>query len=206
MKSIPGGLVEADDATLILIDYMPKLTLACTTLEPQILIGNAIGLAEVGAAFALPIITTGGRESDPYLPQVIEAAGPTRVHVERRSINSWKTPEFVDAVKRTGRQTLIMAGITTDLCLMLTALSARADGYSVQVVVDASGSFTRQIDDISLMRLNQAGVTLTTWASFAAELQGAGDWKDGVGPQIMKTFAKYHAGMGLIGAMEQHPG
>lgn len=195
------AFVEAADAALVMIDFQPKLMLGCTTLAPQALIANAVALAEIGAAFELPIITTGGRPDDPWLQPILDAAGPTRTHVDRQTIDSFATPGFADAVERTGRRTLIMAGITTDLCVMLPALAARQAGYEVQVVVDACACFTPQIEDVALRRLSQAGVALTTWAALAAELHRAGNWMTGAGPRIMAAFSRHHGTMGLIGAM-----
>jgi nicotinamidase-related amidase len=207
MHSInPGAQIHAKDTALVMIDFQPKLMLGCTTIDPQTLVSNAIALAEIGVIFELPIITTGGRPDDPYLTQVLAACGPTRIHVERYTIDSFETPEFVQIVEKTGRKTLVMAGITTDLCVLMPALSARAAGYAVQVVVDASGCFTRQIEEVSLRRLEQAGVALTTWATFAAELHRASNWQEGVGPKIMQSFNSHHAGMALIGAMSAHAG
>jgi len=197
----PGALANKDDVALIMIDFQPKLMLGCTTLDPPVLIGNAVALAEVGAAFELPVITTGGRPDDPWLQPVLDAAGRARVHADRNTIDAFETPAFVDALQGTGRKTLVMAGITTDLCLLLPALSARARGYDVQVVVDASGCFSKQIEDVALLRLQQAGCALTTWAAFAAELHRASNWSEGVGPKIMQSFGRHHGGMALIGAM-----
>ena len=100
----------------------------------------------------------------------------------------------------------MIAGITTDLCVLMPALSARAAGYAVQVVVDASGCFTTQIEQVALMRLQQAGVALTTWAAFASELHRKSNWQDGVGPKIMQCFGQHHGEMALIGAMSAHAG
>lgn len=195
------AMAEADDCALLMIDFMPKLMLGCTTLDSQMLLGNAVALAEIGTAFDLPIITTGGRPDDPWLQPVLDAIGPKRRHVDRRAIDCFETPEFVQAVEATERRTLVMAGITTDPCVLLPALSARARGHQVQVVVDASGCFTPQIEAVALMRLAQAGVQLTTWAAFASELHRASNWQDGVGPKIMESFGKHHGGIGLIAAM-----
>jgi nicotinamidase-related amidase len=194
-------LANAADVTLVLIDFQPKLMLACRTLEPQVLTGNAVALAKVGAAFNLPVVTTGGRADDPFLTEVSDAAGPNKTHIDRRTIDAFETPEFVQAIEEMGRRTLVMAGITTDLCVLFPAISAIARGFTVQVVVDASACFTRQIEDVALMRLQQAGVALTTWASFASELHRGSNWQTGPGPTLMRTFVEHHAGMHLMGAM-----
>lgn len=197
----PGVQIDAHDSVLVLIDYMPTLMLACQTMEPAKLTANAVGLAEIGAAFELPILTTGGRPNDPFLAEVIAACGPKRQHVERHSVDSFESPAFVDAVTKTGRRSFVFAGITTDLCVMQPALTARARGFNVQVVVDASACFTQQIEQVSLMRLLQAGVTLTTWVMLASEFHRASNWQEGVGPKLMKAFQAHHGATGLIGQL-----
>lgn len=197
----PGVQIDSDDTVLVLIDYMPTLMLACQTMEPSTLTNNAIALAKIGAAFGLPILTTGGRPNDPFLPEVITACGPTRRHIDRNTVDCFETQAFVDAVKQTGRKSIVFAGITTDLCVMQPALSARAHGFSVQVVADASACFTRQIEDISLLRLQQAGVTLTTWVMLAAELHRASNWQEGVGPKLMESFQAHHGATRLMASL-----
>jgi len=95
-------------------------------------------------AFGLPVILTASNPNGPngpIFPELI-AALPEVPVIERLIINSWKDPRFVDAVKKTGRKKLIMAGVSTDVCLTLPAVSAVRDGYDVYAVVDASGTFS----------------------------------------------------------------
>lgn len=178
--------------------------LGCTTLEPQHLRSNVIALTKVATAFELPIVTTGGRPDDPFLPDVLDVAGPTRVHVDRQTIDAFGTPAFKEAIEQTGRRTLVIAGITTDLCVLLPAVSAMADGYDVHIVVDASACFTTQIEHAALDRLSQAGAALTTWAAFASELHRASNWPDGIGPQIYATSVEHNGVIGLGSALTQN--
>jgi len=78
--------------------------------------------------------------------------------------------QFVKAVQATGRKKLIMAGITTDVCIVYPAITAVEEGYQVQVVVDACGSPSALSDQIALRRMENAGVTLTTTNQLIAEL------------------------------------
>jgi nicotinamidase-related amidase len=66
---------------------------------------------------------------------------------------------FADAVRATGRKKIILSGITTDFCLLYPALSMIREGYHVFVAVDAAGCWTKQIEEVALMRLVQAGGT-----------------------------------------------
>ena len=63
-----------------------------------------------------------------------------RKYVGRQGeVNAWDNENFVKAVRATGKKTLIMAGVWTSVCVMFPALDAKAAGYKVYAVMDASG-------------------------------------------------------------------
>ena len=72
-----------------------------------------------------------------------------------------------------------MVGIVTDVCLLFPALSAVAEGYDVYAVIDASGTWDEVTRDASMLRMSQAGVKVTTWASVLAEIMN--DWRSNQG-------------------------
>ncbi len=80
-------------------------------------------------------------------------------------------PDFVAAVKATGRKTLIIAGTITSVCMAFPAISAVHDGYKVFAVVDASGTYSKMAQEITLARVAQAGVVPMDTAAVASELQ-----------------------------------
>lgn len=86
-------------------------------------------------------------------------------------INSWEDPNFKAAVEATGRKKLIMAGVTTDVCLYFPVISALAEGYDVYAVYDASGCWDMLSQLTSCMRLQQAGAIVCNWTVIAAMLQ-----------------------------------
>lgn len=51
----------------------------------------------------------------------------------------------------------------TDVCVAFPALSALSEGYSVYVIVDASGTFNTAVRDAALTRMVHAGAILTSW-------------------------------------------
>ena len=97
-------------------------------------------------------------------------------------MDAWLYQPFKDAVEKTGRKRLIMAGLTNDVCIVYPAMSALEDGYEVQVVVDAGGSPTTLADETSLRRMEKAGVILTSTNQVMAEL--AMDWASEKGSRI----------------------
>lgn len=73
-------------------------------------------------------------------------------------INAWDNPAWVDAIKKTGRRTLVIAATLTSVCMAFPALSALVQGYKVFCVIDASGNWSKMATDITIARMTQAGV------------------------------------------------
>jgi nicotinamidase-related amidase len=93
-------------------------------------------------------------------------------------VNAWDNEDFVNAVKKTGRKQLIIAGVVTEVCVAFPALSAIAEGYDVFVVTDASGTFNEVTRHSAWNRMAAAGVQLMTWFGVACELHR--DWRNDV--------------------------
>ena len=91
--------------------------------------------------------------------------------------------EFVAAVEKTGRKNLIMAGVTTDVCLVFPTISAVRAGYNVQAVMDASGSPFEISEEMARRRMEREGVVLTATNTVMAEL--AQDWSRPEGGQLL---------------------
>ena len=89
-------------------------------------------------------------------------------------INAWDNPEFVAAVKATGRKQLIIAGTITSVCMAFPSIAAVADGYQVFAVIDASGTYSKMAEEITLARVVQAGVVPMDTAAVASEIQRTG--------------------------------
>ena len=66
---------------------------------------------------------------------------------------------------------MIIAGTITSVCMAFPAISAVAEGYKVFAVVDASGTYSKMAQEITLARVVQAGVVPMDTAAVASELQ-----------------------------------
>lgn len=64
-----------------------------------------------------------------------------------------------------------MAGIWTSVCVTFPAVQAVGEGYKVYAVVDASGDPTSMVSMTSQLRMQQAGVILTSTNAVISELQ-----------------------------------
>ena len=105
------------------------------------------------------------------IPEIHENAPHAKYVARKGEINAWDNPDFVDAVKETGRKTLIIAGTITSVCMAFPAISAVQEGYKVFAVVDASGTYSKMAQEITLARVVQAGVVPMDTGAVASELQ-----------------------------------
>jgi len=130
-------------------------------------------VARLATLLNIPVITTASEptgSNGPLMPEIHELA-PHAVYVPRKGeVNAWDNGDFVAQVQATGRKTLIMAGVWTSVCVMFPALDARAAGYEVYAVVDASGDPSEMASRTSLARFVQGGVKPTSTNALLSEL------------------------------------
>jgi nicotinamidase-related amidase len=106
----------------------------------------------------------------PIVPELKEMF-PEAAYIARPgNINAWDNEEFVNAVKKTGRKQLIIAGVVTEVCVAFPALSAVEEGYEVFVKTDASGTSNEITRHSDWLRMQAAGVQLMSWFGMACEL------------------------------------
>lgn len=187
--------LSKDDAVVLLIDHQAGLISLVQDYSPGEFKNNVLALADVAKFFNLPTILTTSFEDGPNGPIVPELKEifPNAPYIPRPGqINAWDNEDFVNAIKGTGRTQLIIAGVVTDVCVAFPALSAIEAGYEVYVVVDASGTFNRDVRDAALLRMAQAGVQPMNWFSVACELHR--DWRndiEGLGTLLSDHIPNY---------------
>ncbi|MFZ6184153.1 isochorismatase family protein [Nannocystis pusilla] len=184
--------LSKDEAALLIIDHQSGLFQLVHDQIPEVFARNVCALADIAKVFKLPVVVTTSKEdgpNGPLMPDLRERL--TNVKVVRREgeINAWDNAEFVKAVKKTGRKQLIVAGITTDVCVAFAALSALEAGYKVYVVGDASGSLCIGSSIGAMVRMVHAGVQPMSWFAVASELMR--DWRDDQGGGFKKLMAEH---------------
>jgi nicotinamidase-related amidase len=167
-------VINPDEAAMLLIDHQSGLFQTIGDMPMPELRARAAALAKMATLCKMPVITTASVPQGPNGPLIpeIHANAPHAKYVARKGeINAWDNPEFVAAVKATGRKTLIIAGTITSVCLAFPSISAVHAGYRVFAVIDASGTYSKMAQEITLARIVQAGVVPMDTAAVASELQ-----------------------------------
>jgi nicotinamidase-related amidase len=169
------ALLTPEESVLVLIDHQPFQVANLHSHEPTMIINNTVGLAKFAKVFDVPtILTTVIEERGGNLIQAIQDVFPDQKPINRTSINTWEDRRVVDAVARTGRKKLIIAGLWTEICVAMPAIHALDDGYDVFVVTDASGGVSAEAHDMAVRRMERAGVVPVTWLVVSSEWQR--DW------------------------------
>ena len=171
-----GGkaLINPADTILLLLDHQAGLFQVVKDIDVAQLRANTAMLAKLATLMNLPVITTASvpeGPNGPLMPEIHEAA-PHAVYVPRKGeVNAWDNALFVKTVLETGRKTLIIAGVWTSVCVMFPALDAKAAGYNVYAVIDASGDPSEMASRTTIARFAQAGVIPTSANAVLCELQ-----------------------------------
>jgi nicotinamidase-related amidase len=173
--------LSRENAAVLLVDHQAGLISLVQDYSPGEFKNNVLALANLAKYFKLPTILTTSFDEGPNGPIVPELKEifPDAPFIPRPGqINAWDNKDFVAAIEKTGRKQLIIAGVVTDVCVAFPALSAIEAGYQVFAVVDASGTFNKDVRDAALMRMVEAGVQPMNWFAVACELHR--DWRNDV--------------------------
>ncbi len=156
-------LIEADDCLLVLIDIQDVFLQKCAPEAARQLVDRTGWLMEVAAALSVPMLATAedmalcGSMTAPLLPLL-----PTDAPVYNKMyFNLAANPDILAAVDSSGRNTIILTGLETDVCVAQSAMGLLNLGYRVAAVTDAVAS-PGEGQIIGLERMRNAGVLMTS--------------------------------------------
>lgn len=177
-----------DNTVLVLIDHQVGTMQLIKNIDVEVVKSLTIALAKMASILNIPAVITSSQEDQAQGAVISELAeilpDAFEARIQRVGIvNCWDDPAFVAAIKATGKPNIIMAGVTTDVCLIFPAIDAVADGYKVQAVLDASGSPTDLSEEMARQRMHDAGVVLTATNTLIAEV--AQEWSSPEGQQLI---------------------
>ena len=189
-------IIDPDDSVMLLIDHQSGLFQTVGDMPMPELRSNAAALAKMATLAKMPVITTASvpqGPNGPLIPEIHQNAPHAQYVARKGEINAWDNAEFVAAVKATGRKTLIIAGTITSVCMAFPSIAAVHEGFKVFAVVDASGTYSKMAQEITLARVVQAGVVPMDTAAVASELQrtwhrpDAAEWA-AIYPKIFPSY------------------
>ncbi|CAN5211688.1 hydrolase [soil metagenome] len=199
-------ILTADNSVLLCIDYQPEMFFGVASIDRGMLKNNVLGLAKSAKLFKVPTIIT-SVESESFsgyvLPELLDVF-PTQDIIDRSSMNSWDSADVRKSIAATNRKKLILAGLWTEVCINLCALSALTAGYEIYVVEDACGGTSEMAHRVAMNRMIQVGVVPLTWQQLLLEWQR--DWAkkdtyDGVMTIVQEHSGAYGMGVDYASTM-----
>lgn len=168
-------LLTPDNHSLILIDHQYLQLLSVRSHSVEEVVMNTVTIAKAAKIFSVPTLLTTAFAERQGLVKEVQEVYPDQVPIDRTGLNSWDDQRIVDWVKATGKKKLVLAGLWTEVCLAMAALSLLAEGYEVYIVTDASGGSSSEAHERAVQRMVQAGARPITALAYISELQR--DWK-----------------------------
>lgn len=188
-------LLDAEESQLVLVDYQHKLMPAIH--EGSEVLANAVRLARIARLLQVPVWAT--EENPAGLGGTVDALQPlvaggvlSKMAFDGTSVllpklkpapkaqggNARSLPKHLQKAAPAaapGRESIVLAGCETHVCLLQTALGLLEEELEVWVVTDACGSRTERSRDAAFDRLAGAGAELVTTEMVAFEwLRDAG--------------------------------
>jgi nicotinamidase-related amidase len=187
----PYEPLTSQNAALILVDHQVGLMTGVRDYSTGELKHNVVALAKAAKALKLPIVvTTTARDSmwGPTFPELVEALPGIEI-IDRSSVNAYDDARVAHAIEATKRKQLIFAGISLEVCAAFPAMTAVAKGLDAYVAVDASGTFNETKRQAGILRMLQAGVIVSDYATLMVEIL-----KDNARPEAGEVYAAMDMG------------
>jgi nicotinamidase-related amidase len=167
-------LLDPKDTVFLFLDHQTGLFQTVKDVPIQALRINTLVLAKLAKLAKIPVITTASEPAGPNGPlmsELQEVAADATYVPRKGEVSAWENPDFVKAVKATGRKTLVMCGVWTSVCVAFPAIQAKAEGFNVYAVMDASGDHSQMSYEATLARMTAAGIIPVTTNVMVCEVQ-----------------------------------
>lgn len=166
-------LLDPRRTALVVVDLQEKLLPAID--EGSRVLANTRLLLHLARVLELPVIATtqyrrGLGDTVPEVDALLP--GPA---IDKTSFGCFGDAGFRAQLRELGRDTLLVAGVESHICVAQTVLGALADGRVVHVAADAVGSRTAENRAIGLARMERAGAVVSSAEMAVYELLGRSD-------------------------------
>jgi len=151
---------ERENSVLVIIDVQERLY--PKVLEKENLLKNLVKLVRVARLLEIPIIITEQQKLGETVNQLKKSLGKLYFPIKKLSFSCMNVNEFRDKIMESGRDTFVLTGIESHICVQQTALHLLDAGHSVHVVKDAVSS-RKNIDlETSIEKMKISDVIVTT--------------------------------------------
>jgi nicotinamidase-related amidase len=191
-KIIAPSLLDPTNHALILIDEQSLQLRTMRSHDATTVVNATTLLAKCAKLFGVRTLLTTVHAARQPLLRALREVFPEQEPIDRTSLNAFEDARVVSWAEAAGRGKLVLAGLWTESCLAMSALSALSAGYEVYVVTDASGGESKESHEMAVQRLVAAGVTPLTASTYLNELQR--DWSREATAAELLAICEQHGG------------
>lgn len=159
---MPGNLlIDVDDSILVVVDVQQRFLEKLPDAESTLLLERVCWLIGVARWARVPRVVMAediARNGSVHSAVGAALGGDTPVH-DKRHFGLTADEDIFGAIHATGRRTVVLVGLETDVCVCQSALGLLEQGYRVSVVADAVGS-PGPDHAYGLQRMRAAGVVV----------------------------------------------
>jgi nicotinamidase-related amidase len=163
--------LEADQCALIVVDIQEKLL--PPIFHKEDLVRNSKLLIRAAGVLSIPalISTQYAKGLGQTLPEIASLL-PQSETIDKDQFSCFGSDAFCGQLKRLPgkRNTLLLCGMESHICVMQTALAGLREGYLVHVASDAVGSRSEWNWKAGLDRMRAAGAIISTTEMMIYEL------------------------------------
>ncbi|UIJ73449.1 isochorismatase family protein [Aurantimonas sp. HBX-1] len=176
-----------NDVQILFVEMQPPIVASSATLPPNSLKRAATAVTRMADALALPTtasVVPLGDESPAPIDELASIGVLVRTTISALADTACRT-----RVTNNQRSTVVLAGVSSEIAVLHTALDARQEGYDVVVLVDCCGGLSNRTEATALDQMRAAGVVVTNISSFFTGL--VGDMASPEGGAVMATLAEF---------------
>jgi nicotinamidase-related amidase len=165
-------LLRPEECALAVIDIQEKLL--PSIWEKERMVRNSQLLVRMATAMNLPVLvsTQYAKGLGPTVPEIASLL-PDSTVIDKLEFGCFGNGDYCAAVgKLADRNTLLLCGMETHICVTQTALGALNQGMNVHVAADAVSSRTELNWKLGLNRMQAAGAVISSTEMMVYELMG----------------------------------
>ncbi len=166
MDNAACRLLSREDTVLVIVDMQERLLPVIYGKEK--ILNNVLKLVRFAKIIGLPVLVTEQEKLGATVPE-IRAELPENVPINKVEFDACRCAGFTERLDNLGRNSAVLAGIESHICVTQTALSL-LPRYTVHVVSDAVSSRSPDDWNIALQRMRQGGAVISSTEMVIYEL------------------------------------
>lgn len=166
-------MLRRDDTALVVIDIQDKLMPKREGVTEEV-VAKTVRLVKAAKGLGIPVLVTEQNPDKlgPTTAPLAEALEDTP-RLGKMEFGCTANAAFRDALAATGRKQLLITGVEAHICVLQTALGAKAQGFETFVVQDAVASLDEKEQAAGIRRMERDGAEIVTTQMAIFELLGA---------------------------------